>query len=221
MSPRTLSEPTREQERQRMAEVLRRLQAEYPEARIRLRFRNPFELLIATILSAQCTDERVNQVTEILFQKYRTPEDYLRVPIEELERDIYPTGYYKAKARNIRACCQALLERFGGQVPQTLEELTSLPGVGRKTANVVLGEFFEPQGIVVDTHVARLTQRLGFVDTDNRERIEQRLMELVPRSEWVRFTHLMIAHGRAVCRARRPRCRECVLQDLCPSAELE
>ncbi len=204
---------------QRMAEVLRRLRAEYPEARIRLRFRNPFELLIATILSAQCTDERVNQVTETLFQKYRTPEDYLRAPVEELERDIYPTGYYKAKARNIRACCRALLERFNGQVPQTLEELTSLPGVGRKTANVVLGEFFEPQGIVVDTHVARLVQRLGFVETDNREHIERRLMELVPREEWVSFTHLMIAHGRAVCRARKPRCPQCVLQDLCPSAQ--
>jgi len=202
-----------------MAEVLRRLSAEYPEARIRLRFRNPFELLIATILSAQCTDERVNQVTETLFQKYRGPEDYLRVPLEELERDIYPTGYYKAKARNIRACCQALLERFGGRVPQTIEELTSLPGVGRKTANVVLGEFFEPQGIVVDTHVARLTQRLGFTDTDNRQHIEQRLMELVPRSEWVRITHLLIAHGRAVCRARRPLCSRCALKDLCPSAE--
>jgi endonuclease-3 len=201
-----------------MAEVLRRLRAEYPHARIRLRFRNPFELLVATILSAQCTDERVNQVTEVLFQKYRTPEDYLRVPIEELERDIYPTGYYKAKARALRACCQALLERFGGQVPRTLEELTTLPGVGRKTANVVLGEFFEPQGIVVDTHVARLVQRLGFVETRNRDHIERRLMELVPREEWVRFTHLMIAHGRAICRARRPRCSECVLEDLCPSA---
>lgn len=208
-----------EQERERMQEVLRRLRQEYPDARIRLRFRNPFELLIATILSAQCTDERVNQVTEVLFEKYRTPEDYLRVPIEELERDIYPTGYYKAKARNIRACCQALLERFGGQVPQTLEELTSLPGVGRKTANVVLGEFFEPQGIVVDTHVARLVQRLGFVHTSNREHIERQLLQLVPRSEWVRFTHLMIAHGRAVCRARRPLCTRCVLRDLCPLAD--
>ncbi|GBD06687.1 Endonuclease III [bacterium HR21] len=206
------------QEVQRMAEVLRRLRAEYPNARIRLRFRNPFELLVATILSAQCTDERVNQVTEVLFQKYRTPEDYLKVPLEELERDIYPTGYYKAKARALRACCQALLERFGGQVPHTLEELTSLPGVGRKTANVVLGEFFEPQGIVVDTHVARIVQRLGFAETSNREHIERRLMELVPREEWVRFTHLMIAHGRAICRARRPRCSECVLADLCPSA---
>jgi endonuclease III (EC 3.2.2.-) len=134
-------------EQERMREVLERLRQAYPTARIRLRFSSPFELLIATILSAQCTDERVNQVTEQLFRKYRTPEDYLRVPIEELERDIYPTGYYKAKARAIRGCCQALLERFGGEVPQTLEELVSLPGVGRKTANVVLGEFFTPQGM--------------------------------------------------------------------------
>ncbi len=204
-------------EQERMREVLERLRQAYPTARIRLRFSSPFELLIATILSAQCTDERVNQVTEQLFRKYRTPEDYLRVPIEELERDIYPTGYYKAKARAIRGCCQALLERFGGEVPQTLEELVSLPGVGRKTANVVLGEFFTPQGIVVDTHVARVVNRLGFVQTSNRERIEQRLMELVPREQWVSFTHLMIAHGRAVCRARKPQCARCVLADLCPS----
>ncbi len=204
-------------EQERMREVLERLRQAYPTARIRLRFSSPFELLIATILSAQCTDERVNQVTEQLFRKYRTPEDYLRVPIEELERDIYPTGYYKAKARAIRGCCQALLERFGGEVPQTLEELVSLPGVGRKTANVVLGEFFTPQGIVVDTHVARVVNRLGFVQTSNRERIEQRLMELVPREQWVSFTHLMIAHGRAVCRARKPQCARCMLADLCPS----
>ncbi len=204
-------------EQERMREVLERLRQAYPTARIRLRFSSPFELLIATILSAQCTDERVNQVTEQLFRKYRTPEDYLRVPIEELERDIYPTGYYKAKARAIRGCCQALLERFGGEVPQTLEELVSLPGVGRKTANVVLGEFFTPQGIVVDTHVARVVNRLGFVQTSNRERIEQRLMELVPREQWVSFTHLMIAHGRALCRARKPQCARCMLADLCPS----
>jgi endonuclease-3 len=204
-------------EQERMREVLERLRQAYPTARIRLRFSSPFELLIATILSAQCTDERVNQVTEQLFRKYRTPEDYLQVPIEELERDIYPTGYYKAKARAIRGCCQALLERFGGEVPQTLEELVSLPGVGRKTANVVLGEFFTPQGIVVDTHVARVVNRLGFVQTSNRERIEQRLMELVPREQWVSFTHLMIAHGRAVCHARKPKCARCVLADLCPS----
>jgi len=204
-------------ERERMREVVERLRQAYPTARIRLRFSSPFELLIATILSAQCTDERVNQVTEQLFRKYRTPEDYLRVPVEELERDIYPTGYYKAKARAIRGCCQALLERFGGEVPQTLEELVSLPGVGRKTANVVLGEFFTPQGIVVDTHVARVVNRLGFVQTSNRERIEQRLMELLPREQWVSFTHLMIAHGRAVCRARKPQCARCVLSDLCPS----
>lgn len=207
------------QERERMAEVLRLLSAEYPDAYIRLRFRTPFELLIATILSAQCTDERVNQVTETLFRKYQSPADYLRVPIEELEQDIYPTGYYKAKARHIRACCQALLERFGGQVPLSLEELTSLPGVGRKTANVVLGEFAEPEGIVVDTHVARLVQRLGFVQTANREHIEQRLMELIPRPDWARFPHLMIAHGRAICRARRPLCSRCVLNQLCPSRE--
>ncbi|MCS6965503.1 MAG: endonuclease III [Candidatus Kapabacteria bacterium] len=210
-----------ENERRRMAEVLRRLHAEYPEARIRLRFRTPFELLIATILSAQCTDDRVNQVTKSLFQKYRTPEDYLRVPVEELEQDIYPTGYYKAKARSIRECCRILLERFGGQIPQSLEEFTTLPGVGRKTANVVLNEFVEPQGIVVDTHVARVVQRLGFATTDNRERIEYRLMELVPRSEWARFAHLVMAHGRAICKARNPRCRECTLRDICPFPERE
>ncbi len=208
-----------EHEQHRMAEVVRLLEAEYPDAQIRLRFHTPFELLIATILSAQCTDERVNQVTATLFRKYREPADYLRVPLEELEQDIYPTGYYKAKARHIRGCCQALLERFGGQVPLSLEALTSLPGVGRKTANVILGEFAEPEGIVVDTHVARLVQRLGFVQTANREHIEQQLMALVPRSHWARFPHLMIAHGRAVCRARRPLCSRCVLNHLCPSRQ--
>ncbi len=209
-----------EQKKKRMRRILQKLKKAYPDAKIALRYRNPLELLIATILSAQCTDERVNQVTETLFEKYRTAQDYATANREELEQLIYPTGYYRAKAKNIQQCCQQLVDRYGGEVPLSMEALVQLPGVGRKTANVVLGEYGKPEGIVVDTHVARIVQRLGFVATKNREKIERELMEIVPRKDWVIFTHLLIAHGRTVCTARKPRCEECVIRSECPSAPL-
>lgn len=212
-------EPLNEKKK-RMRRILQKLQKAYPHAKIALNYKTPLELLIATILSAQCTDERVNQVTKTLFQKYRSAEDYANADLAELEKEIYSTGYYRAKARNIKACCQAIVEKHHGEVPLTLEELTALPGVGRKTANVVIGELAEPVGIVVDTHVARLSQRLGFVATKNREKIEKQLMEIVPRKEWAHFTYLMIEHGRAVCKARKPLCAECPIIDDCPSAPL-
>ncbi len=209
-----------EQKKRRMQRILRKLKKAYPDAKIALRYSNPLELLIATILSAQCTDERVNQVTATLFQKYRTAQDYAAADIAELEQIIYPTGYYRAKARNIQQCCQQLVAHHNGEVPLSMDALVKLPGVGRKTANVVLGEYGKPEGIVVDTHVARIVQRLGFVATKNREKIERELMQIVPKKDWVIFTHLLIAHGRTVCTARKPRCEECVLLSDCPSAPL-
>ncbi|GAB1430783.1 endonuclease III [Ignavibacteria bacterium] len=201
--------------------VLERLRKEYPAANTALLHRSAFELLIATILSAQCTDERVNIVTRDLFEKYTLPRDYLRAEQEELEQDIFSTGFYRNKARNIRSCCQVLIDKFNGEVPRTIEELTSLPGVGRKTANVVIGHWFgEPAGIVVDTHVIRIAGLLGFTQGKNAEKIEQTLMEITSKEDWTVLTDLLIAHGRAVCIARRPRCGVCVLADICPSAQL-
>lgn len=205
--------------RQRVPEILRRLAQAYPDARCSLDFTNPLELLVATILSAQCTDERVNLVTKELFRKYRTPQDYLSVPAEELEQDIRSTGFYRNKAKAIRGACHALLERFDGQVPRTMEELLSLPGVARKTANVVLGNAYGVvEGVVVDTHVARVSKRLGLTVHNDPAKIERDLMALVPREEWLSLSHRLIAHGRAVCEARRPRCGECPLAEVCPSA---
>jgi endonuclease-3 len=202
-------------------EIIRRLEHAYPDAHCALTHENPFQLLIATILSAQCTDERVNIVTQSLFQKYKTPKDFTLVPAEELERDIYSTGFYKAKARNIQLCCSQLINRFGGEIPRTMEELHSLSGVGRKTANVVLGNAFGMnEGVTVDTHVTRICNLLGIVSSSNPEKIEQELMQIVPRDTWTLFTHLIISHGRAVCIARRPKCEECVLSSLCPSSKV-
>ena len=206
--------------KQRMALVIDTLKAEYPNAHCALNFTNGFELLIATILSAQCTDARVNIVTRDLFLKYRTPEDYLKVSQEVLEEDIRSTGFYKNKAKNIRECCRGIIERFGGQLPDTMEELTSLAGVGRKTANVVLGNWFGKNiGITVDTHVTRLMNLLGFVSTTNAEVIERELMPLVPQEIWSDFTHYIISHGREVCIARRPQCNRCVISEYCPSSK--
>ncbi len=199
-------------------QILDRLDAAYPDARVGLDYSTPFELLIATILSAQCTDERVNQVTKHLFAKYRSPEDYLYVPVEELEADIRSTGFYRNKARNIRGCCTALIERFHGKVPATLEELISLPGVGRKTANCVLSNCYNIPAITVDTHVTRIANLLGLVQTTNAEHIEFELMERVPRNRWNQLNHLFITHGRRTCIARRPQCHQCVINELCPSA---
>jgi endonuclease-3 len=200
-----------------IGEILKRLDKEYPNATTALRFSTPLELLIATILSAQCTDERVNQVTETLFRKYRTASDYARASQEELEQDIRSTGFFRNKARMIRECCRILAEQHGGEVPQDIEVLTQLPGIGRKTANVVLGTAYGlPTGVVVDTHVERVSRRLGLCREKNRDKIEQELMELVPKKKWILFSHQLIHHGRRVCTARKPKCETCVLADLCP-----
>lgn len=202
-------------DKQRMAKILDILAKEYPNVKIQLNFSNPFELLIATILSAQCTDERVNKVTPSLFKKYKSPSDYVNIPIEELEKEIYSTGYYKAKAKHIKEMSKMLLEKYNGVVPSQLEELIKLPGVGRKTANVVLGHCFNVPAIVVDTHVIKLSNRLGFVCTKNAEIIERKLMELLPKNKWVIFTHYFISHGRKICTARNPKCNECVISKYC------
>jgi len=206
--------------RERVRPIIERLAAEHPDAVIALRFRDDLELLVSVMLSAQTTDVTVNRVTERLFRKYRQPEDYLAVPIAELERDIRPTGTFRQKARSLRGAMQMLLEVFDGRVPARLNDLVRLPGVGRKTANVVAAERGATQGIVVDTHVRRLSQRLGFTRQEDPVRIERDLQRLVPRADWGRFPHLLIWHGRRVCIARAPRCEDCVLSDLCPSSRV-
>jgi endonuclease-3 len=206
--------------RARIVPIIERLAAEYPDATIALRFQNDLELLVSVMLSAQTTDVNVNRVTERLFQKYRRPEDYLAVPLEELERDIYATGFYRQKAKALRATMAMLLEDFDGRVPRRLEDLVRLPGVARKTANVVAAELGNPQGIVVDTHVRRLSQRLGLTRREDPVKIELDLQRLVPRASWGLFPHLLIWHGRRVCIARAPRCEDCVVNDLCPSSRV-
>jgi endonuclease III len=206
--------------RARIVPIIERLAGEHPEATIALRFRNELELLISVMLSAQTTDVNVNRVTERLFEKYKRPEDYLAVPQEELERDIYATGFYRQKARALRATMAMLLEEFGGRVPRRLDDLVRLPGVARKTANVVAAELGNPQGIVVDTHVRRLSQRLGLTKQEDPVKIERDLQRLVPREHWGLFPHLLIWHGRRVCIARAPRCEDCVVNDLCPSSRV-
>ena len=206
--------------RERIRPIIQRLAAEHPDAKIALRFRSDLELLVSVILSAQTTDVNVNRVTERLFAKYRRPEDYLAVPPEELERDIYATGFFRQKAKSLRGTMHMLLEEFDGEVPSTLNELIRLPGVARKTANVVSSELGHAEGIVVDTHVRRLSQRLGLTKQEDPVKIEQDLVRLVPREDWARFPHLLIWHGRRVCDARRPRCEDCVLNDLCPSSRV-
>ena len=204
--------------RKRTLEIIRRLRREYPDAHCALNHTNAFELLIATILSAQCTDERVNIVTASLFRKYRGPADYLRVEQTELERDIHSTGFFRNKAKNIQAACKRIIDEYNGEVPQTMEEILTLGGVARKTANVVLGNAFGiASGVVVDTHVSRLSQRLGLTEAKTPEKIELALQELVPKKHWVMFPHWFITHGRRICVARKPKCSECVLADICPS----
>jgi endonuclease-3 len=200
-------------------EVTARLKAEYPDARTELDWSNPLELLVATILSAQTTDVQVNRVTESLFSKYRTAEDYADSTPDELEADIRPTGFYRNKARALRGMASALVEQHGGEVPRTMSELVALPGVGRKTANVVLGNAFGVnEGIVVDTHVRRVSSRLGLAECQDPVKIEQDLMEVVPEEDWTIFSHLLILHGRRTCKARKPDCPNCILNDICPSA---
>lgn len=203
---------------ERAAEILRRLEPEYGHLTTGLAFSNSLELLVATILSAQCTDERVNLVTPTLFARYRTAEEHATADLEELEHIIHSCGFYRNKARNIRAAAQVLVERFGGEVPATMAELITLPGVARKTANVVLAHAFDRhEGIAVDTHVARLAGRLGLTREREPEKIEADLMRLVPRPHWGQVSDALIWHGRRVCAARSPRCAECLLADLCPS----
>ncbi|MBA2535407.1 MAG: endonuclease III [Rubrobacter sp.] len=201
-------------------EVVARLKAEYPDARTELDWTNPLELLVATMLSAQTTDVQVNRVTQSLFAKYSTAEDYAGVAPGELEEDIRPTGFYRNKARSLRGMASALVEEHGGEVPRTMRELVALPGVGRKTANVVLGNAFGvDEGIVVDTHVRRVSGRLGLTQSQDPIKIEQDLMKIVPEEDWTVFSHLLILHGRRTCKARKPDCPNCVLNDICPSAE--
>lgn len=208
--------------KQRTRRIITQLKKEYPDARCSLNHANPLELLIATILSAQCTDERVNLVTAELFRKYRRAEDYLSVEQAELEQDIHSTGFFRNKAKAIQGACRMIVEEYGGEVPADIERLLRLPGVARKTANVVLGNAYDiASGVVVDTHVARLAQRLGLTTHEQPEKIERELLELVPRKDWIIFSHLLIAHGRKVCKARVPLCGECVSEPLCPSSLLK
>jgi endonuclease III len=204
----------------RIRPVIARLAAEHADAGIALRFANPLELLVSVMLSAQTTDVNVNRVTEKLFRKYRRPEDYLAVPAEELERDIFQTGFFRQKAKALRGTMRILIEEHGGEVPTDFAALLRLPGVARKTANVVSAERGSAQGVVVDTHVRRLSQRLGFTRQEDPVKIERDLMRLVPREDWARFPHLLIWHGRRVCHARRPACEDCVLSALCPSSRV-
>jgi endonuclease III len=207
--------------RARIGPIVERLAEDHPDATIALRFGSPLELLVSVMLSAQTTDVNVNRVTERLFVKYRSPEDYLAVPQEELERDIFATGFFRQKTKSLRGTMRILLDEFGGEVPRTIEELLRLPGVARKTANVVAGELGNAQGIVVDTHVRRLSQRLGLTRHDDPVKIERDLMRIVPREDWRRFPHLLIWHGRRVCDARRPQCESCVVNDLCPASRID
>jgi len=200
----------------RAKKILAILEATYPDARVTLDFKNPFQLLIATILAAQCTDERVNQVTKTLFKKYRTPQDFANANPIELEEAIRPTGFYRNKAKSIIGCCKMLLDEHGGQLPRTMEALIRLPGVWRKTANIVLGNAFGlSEGIAVDTHVTRIANRLGLAQSDKQDEIEQQLCRVIPREKWTLVTHLLIFHGRAICKAQRPDCPRCPVRHLC------
>jgi endonuclease III len=206
--------------RARILPIIERLMREHADAAIALRFRSDIELLVSVMLSAQTTDVNVNRVTERLFEKYRTPEDYLAVPVEELEHDIFATGFYRQKTKAIRGTMAMLLDDYGGQVPRRMDDLLRLPGVARKTANVVASELGEPQGVVVDTHVRRLAQRLGLTRQEDPVKIERDLQKLAPREYWGIFPHLLIWHGRRICIARDPRCEACVLNDLCPASRV-
>jgi endonuclease-3 len=206
--------------RARIGPIIERLAVEYADAKIALTYANPLELLVSVMLSAQTTDVNVNRVTASLFRKYRRPEDYLAVPLDELERDIFATGFYRQKAKALRGTMRMLIEEHDGEVPTEFDALLRLPGVARKTANVVSAERGVAQGIVVDTHVRRLSQRLGLTREEDPVKIERDLVRLVARAEWARFPHLLIWHGRRVCDARRPACERCVVSDLCPSSRV-
>jgi endonuclease III len=211
---------TLQDKKKRVRKIIQTLRKLYPNTKTHLNFTNPLELLVATILAAQCTDERVNKVTEYLFKKYRTADDYANADLKTLEQEVKPTGFYRNKAKAIKNCCKVLVEKYNGQVPDTLEELVKLPGVGRKTANAVLANAFGKQGIIVDTHLKRVTARLGLVKSKNPDKIEFELMEIVPKDKWTLFSHLIGEHGRYVCEARKPKCSICKINKLCPSAKL-
>lgn len=205
------------EEKKRARKIFDLLWKKFPEAQPALEYKNPFQLLIATILSAQCTDARVNIVTKTLFKKYRKPVDFLVVSINELEKDIFSTGFYRQKAKSIKNCCRMIIEDYQGKVPGSFEELIKLPGVGRKTASVIAGNAFGIPSIAVDTHVKRLANLLGFIDSSDPEKIEFRLKELLPQNYWIVSGHLLMNHGRNTCIARRPKCRECIISSMCPS----
>jgi len=213
---------TKSQLKERTEKIIKLLKRAHPDAKCALHHSNAFELLIATILSAQCTDERVNKVTADLFRKYRKPEDYLKVPATELQEDIRTTGFFRNKTKSIQGACKILVEEFDDEVPQSMAELLKLPGVARKTANVVLGVAYgKAEGVVVDTHVSRLSHRLKLTKQKDAGKIEKDLMEIVPRKNWIEFAHLLIFHGRRICKARRPLCEQCVVEELCPSSILK
>jgi len=213
---------TKSQLKERTEKIIKLLKRAHPDAKCALHHSNAFELLIATILSAQCTDERVNKVTADLFRKYRKPEDYLKVPATELQEDIRTTGFFRNKTKSIQGACKMLVEEFDDEVPQAMAELLKLPGVARKTANVVLGVAYgKAEGVVVDTHVSRLSHRLKLTKHKDAVKIEKDLMEIVPRKNWIEFAHLLIFHGRRICKARRPLCEQCMVEELCPSSILK
>lgn len=207
--------------KERAKQIFEILDPLYTQNKTALKYRTPFQLLIATILSAQCTDKQVNQVTKILFQKYKNPKDLLDVPIADLEDDIRPTGFFRNKAKSIKGCCQGLVDLYGGEIPSTMEEMIRLPGVGRKTANCVLGAAFDVPGVVVDTHVKRLTFRLGFTESKNPDMIEKDVEKILPEAKWRRFSDVLIYHGREVCKARKPDHERCAIIHLCPSNMIE
>ena len=207
-----------EHKRLRMAEILSILKLEYPDSKCSLDYNTPFQLLVATVLSAQCTDERVNKVVIPLFDKYPTPEAFTQLTVGEIGKEIYSTGFYNNKAKSIKGLSHAIVDQYDGDVPGIMDELVSLPGVGRKTANVVLGNIFDVPGVVVDTHVTRITNLLGFTKSKNAVIIERELEKIIDKSDWTLFTHLIIDHGRAICVANRPNCSECSISDFCPSS---
>ncbi|MCP4724608.1 MAG: endonuclease III [bacterium] len=206
--------------KERALEIVELLRKEYPDSTTSLNYSNPLELLIATILSAQCTDDRVNKVTESLFGKYRKPEDYISMPFEELAEDIRSTGFFNNKTKSIMNCCQNLIDNFSGEVPDNMEDLVSLPGVGRKTANVILGNIYGIPGIIVDTHVKRLSLRMGFTEKKDPDKIEADLMKVIPEKDWTLYSHMLIDHGRKTCQARKPHCDDCFINRLCLSSEV-
>ncbi len=210
----------KEEKKERAKKIISILKKEYPEAKTKLIFKNPFQLLISTILSAQCTDDRVNEVTKELYKKYKTPEDFANAKIEELEKEIFSTGFYKEKAKKIKACSKSIIEKFQGNIPDNIDDLVKLEGVGRKTANVILGSAFGKPAIPVDTHVKRLSNLLKLAESSNPDKIEFELMYIIDKKNWTLFADLLMAHGRKICNAKKPKCNECTISDYCPSKKI-